>query len=67
MKLGKGEYTTRGFIDYLKSTYGGKINGNKFTPNDIAQYLRKGTTPYRYGHLKVSSSVVEGIRIIKVG
>jgi hypothetical protein len=66
MKLAKGEYTTSGFLEFLKSEYKKKVNGKEFTSNDIAQYLLRGYTPYRYGGLKISSLLEEGVRIIKV-
>lgn len=66
MQLEVGEYTTQGFLDFLKEKYGKKINGKEFTSNDVAQYLLRGYTPHRYGNLKISTSSQEGIRIIKV-
>lgn len=66
MKLEEGEYTTQSFIEFLKKTYGNKIGGKEFTANDIAQYLLRGYTPYRYGNLKITASTQDGIRIIKV-
>lgn len=66
MKLEKGEYTTKGFIEYLQKRFGGKINGKKFTNNDIAQYLIKGRIPYRYGRTEITSKMYDGVRIITI-
>lgn len=66
MKLEKGEYTTKGFIEYLQKKHGGKVTGNKFTNNDIAQYIIKGHLPYRYGRTKITSKMYDGVRIIKI-
>lgn len=66
MKLASGEFTTTSFLNFLKSEFEKKINGKEFTSNDVAQYLIKGYTPYRYGRLKLSSKIEDGIRIIKV-
>lgn len=64
MKLDKGEYTTQGFLEFLNKEYGEKLSGKKFSSNDLAQYLIRGYTPYRYGHLMISSKIQEGVRII---
>ena len=66
MKLLKGEFTTSGFLEYLKKEFGNKVTERPFNSNDVAQYLSRGYTPYRYGHLTVSSTIQEGVRIIKV-
>lgn len=64
MKLEEGEYTTQSFISYLTEKYGNKVSGEPFTTNDIAQYLIRGYTPYRYGGIKIKSKVQEGVRFI---
>ena len=64
MKLEENEFTTTSFIAMLKKEFKTKVNGEDFTSNDIAQYLRKGYTPYAYGHYKISNGNVEGVRII---
>lgn len=66
MKLEDGEYTTAGFVDYLKEKFGNKINGKEFNSNDVAQYLKRGYTPHRYGNLKITAETQSGIRIIKI-
>lgn len=66
MKLEKNEYTTDTFIDYLNSKYGSKITEEPFNKNDVAQYVKRGMTPYRYGALKLSSKRQFGIRIIVI-
>lgn len=66
MKLVKGEFTTKGFLDLLKKKFVNKINGKQFTSNDVAQYLIRGYTPHRYGNLHLSSTIEEGVRIITV-
>ena len=66
MKLEKGEYTTKKFLELLKSEFKQKINGRQFTTNDVAQYILRGYTPYRYGRYKLTAKTQEGIRIITV-
>lgn len=66
MKLAKGEYTTQGFLEFLKQKFIKKTTGKEFTPNDVAQYLLRGRTPYRYGFMKLNSSKIDGVRIICV-
>lgn len=66
MKLEKNEYTTKGFLQYLKRKFKKKPNGVPFTLNDVHQYCLRGYLPYRYGghHLEVQN--IEGIKIIKL-
>jgi hypothetical protein len=64
MKLEDGEYTTQGFLSYLNTEYGGKLNETPFTSNDVAQYLIRGYTPHKYGFLQLSSKTHDGVRII---
>lgn len=74
MKLEKGEMTTRGLIEHIEKSHprkvdkvvkGKTVKGNYFTPNDIAQYLLRGMIPYRYGGEKITSTIQNGVRIIK--
>lgn len=67
MKLEENEYTTASFIAYLTQEYKLKITGEEFNKNDIAQYIMRGMTPYRYGGLKLSAKKQHGVRIIVVG
>lgn len=64
MKLEKNEYTTKTLIEFLTKKYEEKTTGEEFNSSDIAQYLRRGMTPYRYGGFKLSSKKEKGIRII---
>lgn len=66
MKLEENEYTTESFLELLTEKFGLKITGEPFTANDVAQYLIRGYTPYRYGYIKISATVEKGVRIIKV-
>jgi hypothetical protein len=64
MQLEENEFTTESLLQYFHDTYGVKLTGNPFNKNDIGQYLARGTTPYRYGHFKITSKKVGGIRVI---
>lgn len=66
MKLEANEYTTESFISMLTKKYGKKVSGKDFNGSDIAQYLMRGMTPYRYGALSIDSKRVGGMRIIVV-
>lgn len=66
MKLEDNEFTTQSFIEHLTKMFGSKINGETFNTNDIAQYLIKGYTPYRYGRIELTCKTQDGIRLITV-
>lgn len=66
MKLEDNEFTTKTFLEHLKKKFKTKTNGEEFTTNDVAQYLRRGYTPYRYGNIQITSEVQGGIRIISI-
>jgi hypothetical protein len=64
MKLGKNEYTTESFLNFLKENYKTKVTGKDFNASDIKQYLIRGMLPYRYGGNIISSKKENGVRII---
>ena len=66
MQFAKNEYTTQALIEELKSKYKKKITGQDFTFSDIAQYLRRGMIPYRYGGQKIEATKVSGVRVIRI-
>lgn len=64
MTLEKNEYTTDSLIKLLEKKFKKKVTGEPFDKNDIAQYILRGMTPYRYGGYKLTSKKQAGIRII---
>ncbi len=66
MKFDKNEYTTQALIDELKKNYNTKVSGEDFNSSDIAQYLKRGMIPYRYGGQKIEATKVSGVRVIKI-
>lgn len=66
MKFEKNEHSTDSLIKFLEKKFGKKVTDEPFTKGDIAQYLRRGMTPYRYGGYKLSSKKVGGVRVITI-
>lgn len=66
MILEKEEYTVRMLIDYLNHKFGGKITGEKFTHNDVAQYIKRKMLPYRYGGHTIKVIKTHDITTVKL-
>ncbi len=61
-------YTTRGLVDYLNKTYGGKKTQKPFNAVDIYGYIKYGVLPAEYGgyRIKIIKNDVIGIKLYEL-
>lgn len=62
------DFTTVRLVDFLNDKYQFKKTGEKFTLNDIQQYLIRGFLPKRYGHHPIARIENEeiGVKLVRV-